>query len=56
MARPAEARASSPELAATRGFVGPNALDPTAWLALQTSLSVLDGLSGRTSSVFLWVL
>lgn len=33
MARPAEARASFPELAATRGFVGPNALDPTAWLA-----------------------
>lgn len=39
------------------GFVGSSALDPTAWLALQINLSVLDGLSGRTSlHPILWML
>lgn len=55
--KPAQARASSsPGLAAMRRFVGPNAPDPTAWLALQINPSVLDGLSRRSSLVFLWVL
>lgn len=32
--KPAQARASSPEIASMKGFVGPNTPDPTAWLAL----------------------
>lgn len=54
--KPAQARASSPELAAMRGFVDPNTPDPAPWLCLQFNLSVLDRLSSRTSSAFLRVL